>query len=84
MPTRHETGLRINPSKTPNYEQIQTQSGVVISEFGIAYGFSGILEYEYIAAEDGSDGNLEFHCCEVLSRARPVVSEVRVFKAHPI
>ena len=44
---------------------------------GISYGFSGILEYERISAEDGSNGNLELHLCKVLSHTRPVGSEDR-------
>ena len=72
----------MNPSKTPNYEQIKTQSGVVISKGGTAYRFSGILEYEYIAAKDGSDGNQEFHSCKVLSHTRPAACGHRLCQAY--
>ena len=50
-------------------------AGAVVSKSETSYGSSRILEYERISAEDGSDGNLKFHFCKVLSHTRPVTSE---------
>ena len=37
--------------------------------------FLGVLEYERVAAEDGSDEDLEFHVREVLAHACPMIHE---------
>ena len=37
--------------------------------------FLGVLEYERVAAEDGSNEDLEFHVCKVLAHTRSMIHE---------
>ena len=41
----------------------------------MAHMFPGVLEYERVATEDGSDEDLKFQVREVLAHARPTIHE---------
>ena len=75
MPTRHEVGLRRNPStvsncvqkKPPNQREMERRSKAV------TYRFLGVFEYECVAAEDGGHEDLELHVREILAHTRPII-----------
>jgi hypothetical protein len=76
MPTRHETGLRRNPSTVSNYAKKKLdQRGTGEQGGKCTHVFLGVLKYEGVAAENGSDEDLEFHVREVLAHTRPMVRE---------
>ena len=48
----------------------------------MTYGLLGFLEHERVAAEDGSDEDLEFHVRQVLSHTSPAIYGV-LCQIHP-
>ena len=77
MPTRHETGLRRNPSTVSNCAQKGFDQSGTGGRGEAAYTFFGLLEYKGVATEDGGDEDLEFHVREVLTNTRPIIGGSR-------
>jgi hypothetical protein len=76
IPTWHETGLQRNPSTVSNYAKKELdQRGTGERGGKFTHVFLGVLKYEGVAAEDGSDEDLEFHVHEVLAHTRPMIRE---------
>jgi len=74
MPTRHEVGLRRNPSTVSNYAQKSfDQLGTGRRGEMVAYAFLGAFEYECVAAEDCGHEDLELQGREVLTHTCPII-----------
>ena len=78
MPTRHETGLRRNPSTVSYCAQKYSISREWAGKARWAYTFLGVLEYECVATEDGGNEDLELHVREVLTHTPPTIHDHRI------
>ena len=82
IPTRHETGLRRNPSIVQNCGEKLNRGRIGKRE--VAYGFVGILEHERVAAEDSGNEDLELHVRQVLSHTCPVIRADQLCRVYSL
>jgi len=85
LPSLHANSTRDRFTKESFYgiklreEKDQSVTSVVGRRGDVgAYMLLGVLEYECVATEDGSDKDLEFHVRKVLAHARPMYHSRKV------